>query len=151
MAICSSGWRYMNSEPQLEPRSRLIWGLLCVLLSAVLAVLIFGRPQKLSAPAWVAYSAAAAFLIAGLLLVAGAANANRVQNWLAVVLLGFMVLPAMWIAFGAGPRQCTASLPIPGLASDIVCRSVFGLGALIGLGVLMLYVAHAIRGQAGRR
>jgi len=134
----------MTGDAPLIRRSSLAWGAALVLGCIALCVLIGWQPQQLRAPAWVAYAAAAAFGMAGLILLAGAAGAARLQNWLAVALVLALVLPGLWVAFGAGERTCTVSLPFLQFASDAVCRGAFGFGAALGLGILTLYVRHAI-------
>jgi hypothetical protein len=139
----------MSAEPQLSHRSRLGWGGALVVLSIVLCSLIYFQPQQLNAPAWVAYSAATAFLVAGLLLLAGAAKATRTQNWLGVALAVAMVLPGSWVAFGKGERQCTMSLPLLPLAAEALCRAAFGVGAVLGVVILALYIRRALGRQRG--
>ena len=44
-----------------------------------------------------------------------------------------LVLAAMWVAFGPGPRECSVSVSaFSGFAADWLCRGVFGFGALVG-------------------
>ena len=140
----------MSAEPQLSRRSDLIWGMALVVIFIILCSLMYLEPQKLKAPAWVAYCAATAFFIAGLLLLARATSASRAKNWLAAGLVLAIVLPGIWVAFGAGDRQCTSSLPFLQFALEALCRSAFGIGALLGVGILVLYVRHAIANQRDR-
>ena len=137
------------STELLSSRSNLAWGVALVILSVALCALIYFQPQHLKAPAWVAYSACVAFCIAGLLLVAGAAGAKRTQNWLGVALALAMVLPGTWVAFGKGARECTVSLPFLEFASEALCRGAFAIGAVFGVGILALYIRHAIARQRG--
>ena len=139
----------MSTEPQLSSRSSLAWGVALVVLSVAICALIYFQPQHLRAPAWIAYSACAAFGIAGLLLLAGAAGAKRTQNWLGVALALAMVLPGIWVAFGKGERECTVSLPFLQFASEALCRGAFAIGAVLGTGFLALYIRHAIARQRG--
>ena len=125
------------------------WGIAVVAMALALCALIYLHPEQLHAPAWVAYSAAAAFFVAGLSLLAGPAGATRTQNWLAVVLVVCMVLPGLWVAFGGGERQCKVSFTFLQFESEALCRGAFGVGAILGLGILALYVANAIRHQRG--
>jgi hypothetical protein len=135
----------MSAQPQLPRRSKLIWGLVLVVVSVVECSLIYFQPQQLKAPAWVAYVAASSLGIAGLLLLlAGATGVARTQNWLAVALVLSMVLPGIWIAFGKGERECTVSLPFLQFASDALCRGAFGVGALLGMCILVLYIRRAM-------
>jgi uncharacterized membrane protein YedE/YeeE len=91
----------------------------------------------------VAHAAASAFLIAGLVLLAGAANALRLQNWLAAAVAAVLVVLAAWVALGSDGR-CSATLPIPFLPPDSLCRAGFGAGALVGLVILAACVRHAV-------
>jgi hypothetical protein len=128
----------------------LVGGLVFVALSVVLCLLIYYKPQQLNAPAWVAYSAAAAFLVAGLLMCASALNATRTQAWLGVALLGSMVLVTIWVAFGSGERQCTISLlGLELVSTDLFCRTALGVGAIIVVGILALFIRYAIGRQRG--
>ena len=139
----------MSTEPQLSSRSSLVWGVALVVLSVAMCALIHFQPQHLKAPAWVAYSACATFCIAGLLLIASAAGAKRTQSWLGVAIALAMVLPGIWVAFGKGERECTVSLPFLQFASDALCRGAFAIGAVLGVGILALYIRHAIARQPG--
>jgi hypothetical protein len=123
-------------------------GILFVALSLAFCALVYQQPEKLNAPAWVAYSAAAAFFVAGLMLIVGPAR-PRTKNWLAVALMVCMVLPGLWIAFGGGERQCKASFLFLQFESEALCRGAFGVGAVVGLGMLALCIANAIHHQRG--
>ena len=135
----------MSTEQQLSRRSSLAWGLALVALSLAVCALVYWQPQSLKAPAWVAYSAGAAFGIAGLLLLSGAAGAKRTQNWLGAALVLALVLPGLWAAFGKGEHGCTVALPFLQFASEALCRGAFGVGAFLGLGIFALYVRHAVQ------
>jgi hypothetical protein len=112
----------MADSLPLTRRANLAWGLALVALSLLIDYLIFSQPEKLHAPAWVAYIAASAFLLAGVQLVATAAGAKRVTGWLAVGCVFAMWVPALWIA----------------------CRSVFGFSAVVGAAIICMYVRHLI-------
>lgn len=137
----------MPQAPELSRRSRIALGCTLLMLSLSTSTLIHLQPQELSAPAWLAYSAASTFFVAGLLLLAQAAHAGRVRDWLAVSLLLAMGLPAGWVAFGGGKRQCEAALPF--LESELLCRGAFGIGALLGFGVLILSIRYALTRKHG--
>ena len=134
----------MSEHVPLGRRAKLAWGVVLVVLSLGVSALVYLHPEQLNAPAWVAYSAAAAFLLAGLLLLAASSNAARSQAWLGVVLLVALILPAVWVAFGSGARDCTISLPWLKFVSQALCRSAFGIGAALGVAVLALYFRHLL-------
>ena len=137
-----------HSEFPLTPRSRVAAGMALVAISLALCALVSLQPEQLRAPAWVAYSATTAFFVAGLLLLVGPARA-RSQNWLAVALLACMMLPGLWVAFGGGERQCKVSFLFLQFQSEALCRGVLGVCAVVGLGILVLCIANAIRHQRG--
>jgi hypothetical protein len=112
-----------------------------------MGLLVYLEPQQLKAPAWVAFTACGAFGLAGLCLIAQATGATRTQNWLGVALSLALVLPGLWVAFGPGERECTVSLPFLQFVSTAVCRGAFGIGAALGVVVLVLYARHAIARQ----
>jgi hypothetical protein len=118
-----------------------------MLIGAVLlAVLVHTHPEKLRAPAWVAFAGAGAFAFAGICVVALALKLDHMVRWLVCALLAGMTVVPAWIAFGSGSRQCTViSLGARSAASEIVCRGAFGLGAVI---LTLMFVA-ALRGAFG--
>lgn len=77
----------MPQVTELSRRSTIALGGVLLLLSLSTGTLIHFHPEELNAPAWVAYSAAASFFIAGLLLLARVARVGRVRHWLAPALL----------------------------------------------------------------
>jgi hypothetical protein len=134
----------MSEEQPLSRRASLAWSIALVALSGALCAIIYFQPQQLRAPAWVAYSASATFGIAGLLLLAGAVAAKRTQNWLGAALALALVLPGIWVALGTGQRECIVSFPFLEFASELLCRGAFGVGALLGIAILAVYLRHAI-------
>jgi len=54
-------------------------------------------------------------------------------------------MPARGRCFGSGARECGFSLGfITGQAPDLLCRIGFGLGALLGLFILVLIIRQAL-------
>lgn len=112
-----------------------------------LAVLpVPGGRDNLHGPLWLALAIGVAAALAGvsaLIQVAGGANARaelprtsprwmHVAQYLIFISL-FVCLAALgsWVAFGAGDRQFSGSLPLHGSANEWVGRTVFGIGAVI--------------------
>jgi hypothetical protein len=136
----------MAVENGLSRRQRLSIGGLLVALGAGLSLAIYLQPQQLRVPAWVAHSATAAFALAGAALIAGALGAMKLVHWLGALIVAAMLVPALWVAFGPGPRECGISLgPASGTGSEWICRTGFGLGALLGLVILALIIHQALR------
>ena len=96
----------------MPPREHRLAGALAVLAGVCILVLVDAFPQGLKAPAWVVICAAAAFILAGVSLLARGPDAERWKAWLAVALLATMLAPGAWIAFGAGDRRCRGSIPL---------------------------------------
>ena len=141
----------MTQAPQLSPRSSVALGLGLIAMSLGFGALIYFQPQQLNAPAWVAYAAASAFLLAGLQVLAGTEKAGPLQDWLAVALILALLLPGAWVAFGGGNRQCEVTLPFIAFTSEGSCRVAFGVGALLGLAVFMLFIRRALNRQHDRK
>jgi hypothetical protein len=130
---------------ELSRRQRLTIGALLMALGAGVSLAIHFQPQQLRAPAWVAYAAAGSFALAGAALIAGAYEAKRLVSWLGVLVVAALMTPALWVAFGAGGRECGFSLGfVSGVAPDLFCRIGFGLGALLGLFILVLIIRQAL-------
>jgi hypothetical protein len=116
-----------------------------VLITAGVAL----HPEALKAPAWVAYTAAIAFSLAGLASLARAYRQEFLGQALVCGLLGSMLLIAGWVAFGPGPRRCVGWLSGLGfIPPQFACRSAFGLGALL-LGVMFAIAVRSwFRGRS---
>ena len=122
---------------------RLFGGWAALGIGVLSLVMMYLHPEQLRVPAWVAYAAMSSFVCAGGALLTGESAATRtVAPWLGVLATIALMVPAVWIAFGPGPRNCAAALAFfSTTASDWVCRGVFGFGALIGLLILFLMIA----------
>jgi hypothetical protein len=130
--------------------NRTAGGWLAVVAGLGTAAVIYARPEGLNAPAWVAYTACAAFVFAGLCIVAAESRLAGLHAWLSVATIAAMLGPGAWVAFGPGARPCTFSLPfVTGPASGWVCRCMFGFGAVVLAGLLVWAVRLALRGRAG--
>lgn len=134
-------------EPRKHPRI----GALMVLAGAGLALMIHLHPEALRAPAWVAHAAALAFSLAGLALLAQAWNlSRRLQAWLAVVLIGCLLTPMLWIAMASPEGRCRVNiLGWSAPAPEWICRSGFAFASVLGLLILALAVRQALRTRRG--
>jgi hypothetical protein len=127
-------------------RQWFVAGVAAIALGIVGAAAMYAHPQELRVPAWVGFSAMAAFIAAGCTLIASAREAKRLEAWLGVLTVLALVIPPIWIAIGPGPMNCTVSLPfLTTAAADWMCRGAFGLGATLGLFILILAVRRALR------
>lgn len=106
------------------------------------AALIYRHPEHLLVPGWVAYSACAAFVLAGLAILAQAHVGQRYYRWLVVALLGAMLVPPLWAAFGSSAQSCSAAiLGLSFVPTDVVCRGVWAVSAMF-LFVMLLAAAR---------
>ena len=125
-------------------------GLVSVLVGLAVCVLIYRHPEALRAPAWVAYAAASAFVLAGLVVLAIASDAPRVQSYIAAAVLLCVLVICARVAFGPGKRACTMSFSfLHANVSDAICRGAFGIGALLVTLGLALLVCRAMRVEKG--
>ena len=134
-----------NAQPPIKI------GALLLLAACGMAFVVHLQPEKLRAPAWVAYFSLGLFGSAGACIVAQALRLKRIALWLVCVLLGAMTVILAWIALGSGSRQCTmVSLGTRTAASAIMCRGAFGVGATILAVMFIFAVRSALRsGRAG--
>lgn len=139
----------MPEPTRLSRRGQGVLGFLLVVLCVSLIALIHFQPQQLRAPAVVAYAAVGSFGVAGLMLMATALGRLRAVSWLAVVATAALVFPAFWLAFGKGKRECRVSIPFVELSSEVACRLAFGVGAIVGIGILAVFVHHAVSHKRG--
>ena len=129
-----------------ERGQRLLGALVTTVAGLLTAAVIYLRPEGLHVPAWVAYVACAAFVFAGLTIIAHEFAFSRVHAWLEVACVASLLVPGAWIAFGPGVRECSVSGPLlSGMGSDLLCRGAFGIGAVIVAALLMWVVWRALR------
>lgn len=126
------------------------FGVLFVVLGAGLALMVHAHPERMRAPAWVVYGACAAFAFAGCVMVAQSRGLRRVERWAVVLAIAALSLPGLWISLGTGSRaQCRMSIPfVRTAAPELLCRSAFGLGALVVLLMLVVALRQALRRSA---
>jgi len=126
-------------------RTQLIGAVIAIASGLTAGVLIRLHPEGLHAPAWVAYVAASAFVLAGLCLVAGAFAQAWLLRWLGIAVTLSLLAVSSWLAFGPGERTCSMSIPFfRALAPDALCRGAFGLGAILVALLLVLVVRRAL-------
>ena len=119
-----------------------------VSLGVVLHGLMLAFPERLKVPASIGHLASGTFVLAGLLALANVFCSRKVRAWLTVALLTCMLLPAVWISFGAGPRTCSFKLGLlsGGLTDGGACRVAFGVGSVLGLVLVIVALRHAMKG-----
>ena len=129
-----------------ERRQRLLGGLVSVVAGLLTAAVITVRPEGLHVPAWVAYVACAAFVFAGLTIIAHEFALRRTHACLVVACVASLLVPGAWVAFGPGVRECSVNGPfLSGVGSELMCRGAFGLGAVIVAALLIWIVLRALR------
>jgi len=115
-----------------------------IVLGLLTALLVDLHPEGLRAPAWVAYVAASAFVLAGLSLAARNMELASLSRWLVAGVVAAMLAVTAWLAFGPGERACGMSIGfVQGVGPDSVCRGAFGLSTLFIAIVLFLIVRPA--------
>jgi len=132
-------------------KTQLIAGCISLAMGLFAGAMIHLHPESLKAPAWVAYAAAGAFILAGISLLAGALRATWLQRWLGVLICLCLFSISAWVAFGPGARECTMSLGFMSrAASEIVCRGAFGSGAVLVALLLGLGLHRAVRSNSSK-
>ena len=129
-----------------ERRQRLLGALVSTVTGLLTAAMIYLNPERLHVPAWVGYVVCAAFVFAGLTIMAHEFALRRTHAWLVVACVASLWVPGAWVAFGPGVRKCSVSGPFfSGIGSDLACRGAFGLGAVIVAALLVWIVWRALR------
>jgi hypothetical protein len=132
--------------PTSRPRDLQFWGIVTTGLGVAVVAMVALHPENLRAPAWVVYAAASTFVFAGITMIADARGAGRWQRWLAIPILLALAVPAAWVAFGPGDRECTLSLPfVSTTAGEALCRGAFGLGFLLAVAIAVPFARRAWR------
>jgi hypothetical protein len=132
----------MSPEPPPSRRERLLAGGAAIAIGSIGLILMYRHPEGLRVPAWVGFAAMSTFVWGGsaIVLRENEATAGFADGAVLLTIVGLFV-PAAWIAFGPGPRECTAMLSVLSApAGEWLCRGAFGLGALI---VSLLFVLAA--------
>jgi len=110
----------------------------------VVAALVHSHPERLRAPAWVAYCAASSFVVAGVSVAARELGFRRAADGFICLLLAALTAIPLWIAFGGGPRQCVVrGVDVVGPSSEWLCRGVFGFSSAV-LGLMLLLAVRSV-------
>lgn len=132
------------------PQSNVPFGWLFVAIGLAIIVAMTVWPDGLEVPYWVAVAAASTFSFAGASVVLTGVGFPRLGRAMTLPVLVGLATPGLWILFDPGEKSCTSSGAIVLGAGDLVCRGVFGAGAVIVLLVLALAVVAAVRDWRGR-
>jgi hypothetical protein len=123
-------------------RSQLLMAAATALMGVLVVTLIYLHPEGLRVPAWVAYVAGSAFVLAGLCILAVVIGAVWLQRLLGVAVALSLFVVGSWVAFGPGQRECSISLSfLQGVGPDILCRSAFAIGAIL-VGLVIVLAIH---------
>ncbi|MEZ5613793.1 MAG: hypothetical protein R3E35_01105 [Rhodocyclaceae bacterium] len=131
---------------QTGPLSPLARGLIALFFLAsgalpILAAFDVGpvRARDINGPPWLGLAAGGIFALAGIVVLVGEARHKPPLSWL-VAAAGALILVAFaaignWIAFGPGPRACSAGIgtllfSASRSAGEWECRIAFGIGAI---------------------
>lgn len=140
----------MGSEPGAARKERLIGGWVALAAGILVVGAMAATPERHHVPAWVGYAAGSTFAWAGAAILAGEFGRTRaIAPWLGFCALLGLVVPALWIAFGPGPRECTATLAflLATGASEWFCRGAFGLGAGLVVVLIGLSLCRLLQGR----
>jgi hypothetical protein len=129
---------------------RLAAGVLCSGLGIFLSYLVWSREPGFQVPPVVGYLAAGAFLSAGATLLLQLRGAERAQHVTAFLVVAALASVGGWIGFGPGSRRCGGSLGllqfVPG---ELVCRGVFGVGAVLTAVMAVLMLRPLFKSRTG--
>jgi len=130
--------------PPTSRRTQLAAGACSIAAGVLVAGIVHWHPEGLRAPQWIAYVAAAAFILAGACVASAAFAIAWLQRWLVLGVVACLFAITAWVAFGPGARECSVSLGfIAGLGSNALCRGAFGVGAML-LGVVLALVLRRL-------
>ncbi len=133
-----------------QNRNRVV-GVFCCVVGALTALAIYARPERLHAPAWLAYMACAAFVLAGLVILAMESKHKALYRWAVAALLVAMAVPPNWIAFGPGERRCSAAIGfVRFISGAVACRIAFAIGGVIVAAMAVWAIRMALRGEDAR-
>ena len=125
-----------------------VMGLAMVAAGALTAAMVSAHPESLRAPAWVAYAACCAFILAGCSSLARAYRRDRLALGVVCLMLAALTAIPAWIGFWPGARQCGG---VAGgfafMASGAACRTAFGAGAVV-MGAMLVAALRQWLGKA---
>jgi hypothetical protein len=131
-------------------RTQVVGAAISITIGLTAVILIYLHPENLRAPAWVAYAAGCAFVLAGLCILAGAFEMVWLWRWLAIAAAVSLLAISVWVAFGAGARECSVSPAfLRRLAPQLVCRGAFGVGAALVALFIVVAIRRAVRARSG--
>jgi hypothetical protein len=135
---------------------RFVLGLLFVAcgIVGILATFDVGplHARDINGPPWLGAATGGIFVVGGVFLWAGDAGARHpwFSNVLAMLMVAGFAAIGNWIAFGAGPRECSGGVSgfifTSRMAAEIECRAAFGIGALMTDGLLFWMLGKGLRG-----
>jgi len=129
-----------------EGRYQRLWAaLLCFVVGLFLGYVVWSRQPGLQVPPPVGYLAAGAFIAAGATLLLQAYGAKRAQLITAFLLVAALAGVGGWIGFGPGSRRCEGTGLVGFLPGELVCRVVFGAGAVLTGLIAVLMVPWLFR------
>ena len=130
----------MSPEAPASRKERLLAGGGAIVVGVFGLVMMYLHPEGLRVPAWVGLAAMSTFVWGGSAIVLREHETTRgLADWAVLLTIVGLLVPAAWIAFGPGPRECTALLAFFSVrAGEWLCRGVFGIGALLTSGILVL-------------
>lgn len=155
----------MDGDKTRPDKVRIAMGLTFLLvgvipLLAVIGILPTGHEPADPAPSWMGWVIGLMFLGAGFYIILSAFTGDNPSGATAAgrLLLGFRDLLAFgticglgalfsWIAFGPGPRHFSVAFAgfLMPLASVMIGRAAFALGALLAWGMLIYFVVTKLR------
>ena len=135
----------MSPEAPASRKERLLAGGAATALGVFGLVMMYRHPEGLRVPAWVGFPAMSTFVWGGSAIVLREHEATRrFADWAVLLTIAGLLVPAAWIAFGPGPRECTALLALLSMrAGEWLCRGAFGVGALI-VALMLVLVARQV-------
>jgi hypothetical protein len=131
---------------EATPRQRLWAALLSGGVGLWLAYVVWSRQPGLLVPPVVGYLAAAAFGAAGLTLLLQARGYARAATAPALLVVVALAGIGAWVGFGPGSRRCEAGIGVvPFVPGEVVCRAVFGAGAVLTGLIAVLMIRATLR------
>jgi hypothetical protein len=135
------------SPESRERRQRLWAGLLCGALGLFLVYSVWSRQPGWLVPPLVGYLAAGSFLAAGAALLLQAGGYFGLAMFPAFLLVAALAGIGGWVGFGPGSRRCEGDFGVMHfLPGELVCRAVFGTGAVLTGLIALLMLGQLLRG-----
>ena len=126
-----------------------------LLIVGSILMALYGKPSQ-GVPHWIGYVASLAFTLAGLSLMAIAFGHPEYNNTIGPMIILVMAVIPTWIAFGPGERHCSGGFSFAGFGvhgqartSDLSCRIVFGIGAVMIWGMFLAGIYQLVKGKKG--